>query len=244
MRSTMAMEGVLVAGVEVLRANVGAYSLACRVRITSRGIWTDGGRLLQEASNVGNHGREGRPFSEVSRWTRRCDYDIQRPAKSHVLCRVCVQGVGVKSVCFPGFLSASSRASYKVRTSLFTFSISHMIWGASSISRYVKMVELADLCRISKAVESAIMRLERTASLVEVERVAIDVMKRRCFAFNNKRPEVIAIAYEHDPRNAHLSEVAAARLSGSGTNGMASRLPRPSPGKYSRRIEDRLGRDC
>ncbi|GIL57528.1 hypothetical protein Vafri_12738 [Volvox africanus] len=129
MRNTMAVEGVLVAGVEVLRAGAGAYGLTCRVRVTSRGIWTDGGRLLQE---------------------------------------------------------------------------------------------------VSQAVETAVMRLPGTASLVEVERVTIEAVKRRCVAFNNKRPEVIAIPYEHDPRDAHLSEVAETRR-----GGMLMRTPLPSSSSSS-----------
>ncbi|KXZ55695.1 hypothetical protein GPECTOR_2g1245 [Gonium pectorale] len=112
MRSTMALEGVVVAGVEVLRAGAGDYGLTSRVRVTTRGMWTNEGRLLAE---------------------------------------------------------------------------------------------------LNEAVEGAVGRLSGTASLVEVERTAIDVLKRRCLAFNGKRPEVIAIAYEHDPRDAHLAAVAEAR---------------------------------
>lgn len=41
-----------------------------------------------------------------------------------------------------------------------------------------------------QAVENAVARLSGTCSLVEVERAAIDAVKRRCIAFNNKRPEV------------------------------------------------------
>ncbi|GLC70675.1 hypothetical protein PLESTF_001020600 [Pleodorina starrii] len=142
MRGTMANEGVVVAGVDVMRAAAGAYGLTCRVRVTSRGIWTDEGRLLQE---------------------------------------------------------------------------------------------------VSQAIENAVMRLPGTASLVEVERATIDSTKRRCIAFNNKRPEVIAIAYEHDPRDAHLAAVAEARRGGSGGGGgsatrsaadgsnAAARRTRPSP---------------
>ncbi len=38
--------------------------------------------------------------------------------------------------------------------------------------------------------ENAVVRLSGTCSLVEVERAAIDAVKRRCIGFNQKRPEV------------------------------------------------------
>ncbi|KAG2451327.1 hypothetical protein HYH02_003932 [Chlamydomonas schloesseri] len=112
MRGTMAMEGVVVVGVDVMRRGAGEYGLGCAVRVTTRGMWTDEGKL---------------------------------PAQ------------------------------------------------------------------LTEAVENAVVRLSGTCSLVEVERAAIDAVKRRCIGFNQKRPEVIAIAYEHDPRDAHLAEVAEAR---------------------------------
>ncbi len=62
-----------------------------------------------------------------------------------------------------------------------------------------------------QAVDEAVTRLSGRASLVEVERAAIDAVKRRALAFNGKRPEVICIAYEHDPRDAHMAGVAEAR---------------------------------
>mmetsp|Transcript_42770 Transcript_42770/g.128391 ORF Transcript_42770/g.128391 Transcript_42770/m.128391 type:complete len:190 (+) Transcript_42770:2491-3060(+) len=39
----------------------------------------------------------------------------------------------------------------------------------------------------------------------------IDAVRKACIAFNNKKPEVICIAHEHDPRVAHVPEVQANR---------------------------------
>lgn len=112
MRTTMAMEGVVVVAVDVVRTATGEYGLAPRVRVTTRGMWTGEGALLAE---------------------------------------------------------------------------------------------------LTKAVDEAVTRLSGRASLVEVERASIDAVKRRALAFNGKRPEVICIAYEHDPRDAHMAGVAEAR---------------------------------
>lgn len=57
----------------------------------------------------------------------------------------------------------------------------------------------------------AVMQLPATASLAAVERAVIEIIRKACRAFNNKRPEVICIAYEHDPRVAHTAEVAEKR---------------------------------
>lgn len=67
------------------------------------------------------------------------------------------------------------------------------------------------LQELQTAVETAVTRLKNDASLVQVERTAIQAINRACRAFNNKRPEVICVAYEHDPRLAIASEVSRAR---------------------------------
>lgn len=51
-------------------------------------------------------------------------------------------------------------------------------------------------------------RLPVEASLAAVERNVIDAVRKQCRAFNNKKPEVICIAFEHDPRTAHMPVVA------------------------------------
>ncbi len=52
MRTTMAMEGVVVVAVDVVRTGTGEYGLAPRVRVTTRGMWTGEGALLAELTKV------------------------------------------------------------------------------------------------------------------------------------------------------------------------------------------------
>ncbi|GFR48814.1 hypothetical protein Agub_g10766 [Astrephomene gubernaculifera] len=112
MRTQMAVEGLVVVAVAAKRGGVGPYGMGCDVNVTTRGLWTDNGKLLGE---------------------------------------------------------------------------------------------------LSQAITNAVARLDGSAALVEVERTAIDAVKRRCFGFNARRPEVIATVYEFDPRDAHLAAVAEAR---------------------------------
>ena len=44
------------------------------------------------------------------------------------------------------------------------------------------------------------MRLPGDASLVAVERAVADAIRRACKDFNQRRPDVVVIAHEMDPR--------------------------------------------
>lgn len=46
------------------------------------------------------------------------------------------------------------------------------------------------------AAERAVARLDRDAGMPRIERVVIDSLKRTCWTFNNKKPEVICIVHE------------------------------------------------
>lgn len=59
MRGTMAMEGVVVVGVDVIRRSAGDYGLGCGVRVTTRGMWTDEGKLPAELTAVRRWGFGG-----------------------------------------------------------------------------------------------------------------------------------------------------------------------------------------
>lgn len=48
--------------------------------------------------------------------------------------------------------------------------------------------------------EAAVRRLPGDASLVAVERTVADAIRRACKDFNQRRPDVIVIAHEMDPR--------------------------------------------
>lgn len=61
MRTTMAMEGVVVVAVDVVRTATGEYGLAPRVRVTTRGMWTGEGALLAELTKVSVDGGCGSP---------------------------------------------------------------------------------------------------------------------------------------------------------------------------------------
>jgi hypothetical protein len=56
--------------------------------------------------------------------------------------------------------------------------------------------------QLHKAVEGAVMRLPVDASLVAVERCAADALRRTCKQYNSRRPEVIVLVHEYDPRSA------------------------------------------
>jgi hypothetical protein len=64
-----------------------------------------------------------------------------------------------------------------------------------------------------------------------VERTVIEALKRQARAFNNRRPEVICVAYEHDPRDGALADVAAARRGS----------PGPGPGGRDQQQQPRRG---
>jgi hypothetical protein len=62
-----------------------------------------------------------------------------------------------------------------------------------------------------QAATSAVSDLPVDASLTAVERAAVDAVRRAARSLNNRRPEVIVVAHEHDPRYSHLPEVAQRR---------------------------------
>ncbi|KAL4452436.1 hypothetical protein ABPG75_008098 [Micractinium tetrahymenae] len=61
------------------------------------------------------------------------------------------------------------------------------------------------------AAEDAIARLPGDARLAAVERVVADALRRTCKAFNQRRPEVVVIAHEADPRAGQAAMAAANR---------------------------------
>ncbi len=50
-------------------------------------------------------------------------------------------------------------------------------------------------------------RMAQRTSLALVERQVIQALKKACLSYNNRKPEVICIAHENDPRSAHASAV-------------------------------------
>jgi hypothetical protein len=80
--------------------------------------------------------------------------------------------------------------------------------------------------KCTQAVHAAVSKLPGDASLGQVERSVIDACGRAARWFNNRRPEVIVVAYEHDPRTAALLD---------GSELAASEPPR-RPGGAPRRV--------
>jgi beta-CASP RNase J family ribonuclease len=78
------------------------------------------------------------------------------------------------------------------------------------------------------AAEKAIAKLPGDASLAAVERVVTDALKRSAKAFNNRRPDVVVIAHEADPRAGAAMQ--ASRRSGTGDGGVASQGERGGRG--------------
>ncbi|KAL4450117.1 hypothetical protein ABPG77_010786 [Micractinium sp. CCAP 211/92] len=64
---------------------------------------------------------------------------------------------------------------------------------------------------LHSAAEDAIARLPGDAHLAAVERVVADSLRRTCKAFNQRRPEVVVIAHEADPRAGQAAMAAATR---------------------------------
>lgn len=97
------------------------------------------------------------------------------------------------------------------------------------------------LC-VLQGVQQTVSRLPYDASLTQVERQVVEAIKKVSRAFNNRRPEVICVAYEHDPRYSHVPEVAARRAAASqqqpstATAGQA----RPNSSSRSPRVTDAL----
>lgn len=61
------------------------------------------------------------------------------------------------------------------------------------------------------AADTAVAKLPGDASLGAVERVVADALRRGCKQFNNRRPEVVVIAHEADPRAGAAANATAAR---------------------------------
>ena len=59
------------------------------------------------------------------------------------------------------------------------------------------LITVSDVIQMS---EAAVKRLPGDASLVAVERTVADAIRRACRDFNQRRPDVIVIAHEMDPR--------------------------------------------
>ena len=51
---------------------------------------------------------------------------------------------------------------------------------------------------LQQAANTAVARLPGNATLLAVERLVAQSLRRECRAFNQRRPEVIVIAHEHD----------------------------------------------
>ena len=50
----------------------------------------------------------------------------------------------------------------------------------------------------AQAANTAVARLPWDATLVAVERLVAQSLRRECRSFNQRRPEIIVIAHEHD----------------------------------------------
>ena len=68
--------------------------------------------------------------------------------------------------------------------------------------------------------ERAMARLERDAGLPRIERVVIDALKRTCWTFNNKKPEVICIVHEMTTGSPPSSMARPPREAENGKNGV------------------------
>ena len=73
------------------------------------------------------------------------------------------------------------------------------------------------------AADAAVAKLPGDATLAAVERTVADALRRCAKGFNNRRPEVVVIAHEADPRAGAAAAASAARRGGAG-----AREPRPA----------------
>eukprot|EP00878_Enallax_costatus_P013793 GHUV01014426.1.p1 GENE.GHUV01014426.1~~GHUV01014426.1.p1 ORF type:complete len:673 (+),score=175.36 GHUV01014426.1:298-2019(+) len=64
---------------------------------------------------------------------------------------------------------------------------------------------------LHRAVQSAVSKLPADASLGQVERAVMDACMKAARWFNNRKPEVIVVAYEHDPRAGAMVDAATRR---------------------------------
>lgn len=61
-------------------------------------------------------------------------------------------------------------------------------------------VDNATLWTVFQAAENAIARMNPESTLGMIERHVSDTLRRVCKSFNNRRPEVVIVAHEMDPR--------------------------------------------
>ena len=90
--------------------------------------------------------------------------------------------------------------------------------------------------------EAAISKLPGDAALSAVERVVGDSIRRAAKQFNNRRPEVIIIAHEADPRMGAAAGAMAKRRSGKQGRELANEGSLPDPKKASRKTVIPKGR--
>lgn len=99
------------------------------------------------------------------------------------------------------------------------------------------------LAQLHSAAEQEVAKLPGDAPLVEVERTVAGALRRTCKAFNAKRPEVVVIAHEYDPRAGVAARAeavrrggaAAATSSGSSRQAAGNRARQLLPGQPDRR---------
>ena len=84
----------------------------------------------------------------------------------------------------------------------------------------------------TQAAEGVVSRMAYDTALSSVERSVIEAVRRASRAFNNKKPEVICIAHEHDPSTAHFGAISASR-GGAPPAQRGGGAPRPSGGAVS-----------
>ncbi|KAK9820188.1 hypothetical protein WJX72_007275 [[Myrmecia] bisecta] len=76
---------------------------------------------------------------------------------------------------------------------------------------------------LHKACEAAIAQLPPDVLLVAVERAVAEAVRRCCKSYNNRRPEVVVIAHEWDPRAGAAAAAAAVRQADAAADAATSR---------------------
>lgn len=89
--------------------------------------------------------------------------------------------------------------------------------------------------QLHAAAEAAVARLPGDASLAAVERVVTDAMRRACKQFNGRRPDVVVIAHEADPRAGAAAQASARRAAAEGAPGDANAVAAGRAGTERRR---------
>jgi hypothetical protein len=95
---------------------------------------------------------------------------------------------------------------------------------------------------LHRAASEAIERLPGDAHLAAVERVVADALRRTCKAFNQRRPEVVVIAHEADPRAGAAAAAAAARRQQEAPDRRQQDAPDRRSDRYGERRGGRGGR--